>query len=154
MILKQPNLSETEKGRSLMKDLNRTDSIEEIIEHINRLGYPGCSERISFLNNTDDIEEGELPLCLESAKGFLLFFTQFNVLGEPDLGLFPEGTLSVEWRLADNKHLLVEPLDSQNASFALIGPSNDNPDGKFCLNDRGKIADVIKILKRQGIDRW
>lgn len=133
---------------------HQPDSIEEIIEHINRLGYLGCSERIAFLNNTDDLEEGELPLCLESAKGFLLFFTQFDVLGEPVLGLFPEGTLSAGWRLAENKHLLVEPLDSQNASFALIGPSNDNPDEKFRLNGRGKIVEVIKTLKRQGIDQW
>ncbi len=152
--------SETEKINirkdtllEIRKD-NQTDSIEEIIEHIDRLGYPECSERIDFLNNTDNIEEGELPLSLESAKGFLLFFTQFNVLGEPVLGLFPKGTLSVGWRLADNKHLLVEPLDSQNASFALIGPSYNNPNEKFRLNGRGKIPEVIKTLRKQGVDQW
>ncbi len=133
---------------------DQPDNIEEITERIDRMGYPDCSERIDFLNNTDDTEEGELPLSLESAKGFLLFFTRFSDLGEPVLGLFPEGTLSAGWRIADNKHLLIEPLDSQNASFALIGPSDKGSDEKFRLNGRGKIAEVIKTLRRQGVDQW
>ncbi len=118
------------------------------------MGYPECSERINFLNSTDDIEKGELPLSLESAKGFLLFFAKFNDLGEPLLGLFPEGTLSAEWWLADNRHFLVELLDSQNASFALIGPSDKGPDKRFNLDGRGKIAEVIRTLREQGVDQW
>ena len=69
------------------------------------------------------------------------------------LGLFSEGTLSVEWRIADNKHLLIEPLDDKNASFAFIGPTN-KPGEEFHLDDRGTIEEVIDILRRHGVDRW
>ena len=69
------------------------------------------------------------------------------------LGLFSEGTLSVEWRIADDKHLLIEPLDDKNASFAFIGPTN-KPEEKFRLNGRGAIEEVIATLRKYGVDEW
>lgn len=128
-------------------------SLGEIVASLNHQGFQKCAERLIYLQSTDDLEEGDKPLSLESIQGFFRLMRDFRDLGEPLLGLFSEGTLSVEWRIADDKHLLVEPLDSENASFALIGPSTKRGD-KFRLNGRGKIADIINTLQKNGVTQW
>lgn len=131
------------------------DSIEEVIEYINLLGHPKCAERILFLSDTDDIEEGEQPLQLKSALGFLTFLSQFDVLGKPRIGLFSRGTLSMGWGKTEDKRLLVEPLDIQSASFALITPSPDNPTEKsFISRENMDIEDIIKTLQEHKVDQW
>ena len=69
------------------------------------------------------------------------------------LGFFSEGTLAAEWHIADDKPLMIEPLDDKNASFAFIGPTNKSGE-KFRLNGRGAIEEVIDILRSHGVDRW
>lgn len=128
-------------------------SFKEMVASLNYQGFGKCAERLIYLQSTDDLEEGDEPLALESVQGFFRLMRDFCDLGEPFLGLFPEGTLSVEWRIADDKHLLIEPLDSENASFALIGPSAKRGD-KFRLNGRGKIADIINTLQKNSVTQW
>ena len=70
------------------------------------------------------------------------------------LGFFSEGILSAEWRIADDKHLMIEPLDGKNASFAFIGPTTNKPGEKFRLNGRGSIEEVIDTLRKHGVDGW
>jgi len=77
----------------------------------------------------------------------------FPNLGEPALGVFASGTLSVGWRIADDKHLLVEPLDNSHAAFALIGPAAQ-PGEEFRANGKGTIAEVINALREHGVDKW
>ena len=69
------------------------------------------------------------------------------------LGIFSEGILSAEWHIADDKHLMIEPLDDKNASFAFIGPANKLGE-KFRLNGRGSIEEVIDTLRSHGVGRW
>jgi len=95
----------------------------------------------------DDIDEDGESLSLESVRGFVKLMDAFQDLGEPMLGRFSAGTLSVEWRAADDKHIFVEPLDGDCASFVLICPSPTADEGEFCLNGRGKIADVVAALR-------
>lgn len=128
-------------------------SFEEVVTFLDYQGFDKCAERLIYLHSADDLEEGDEPLTLESAQGFIHLIRDFKDLGEPLLGLFSEGTLSVEWRIADDKHLLIEPLDSENASFAFIGPSTMQGN-KFRLNGRGTIADVINTLRIHGVNQW
>ena len=116
-------------------------------------GFVESAHTIDYLRFADDLEEGDKPLTLKSAMGFVALMQKFSDLGEPMIGLFSEGTLSAEWRIADDKHLLIEPLDSNKASFALIGPSNE-PGKQFRLNGRGTITEVIGTLRKQGVDQW
>lgn len=125
-----------------------------IINRLKSLGFSKSAERLSFLHNYDVSEEDKDPLSLESAQGFLSFITRFSYLKEPKLGLFSGGTLSVSWKIADNKHLLVEPLDDKNASYAFIGPSSSTYDKKFRQNGRGAISDVVSALESLDVDKW
>ena len=125
---------------------------ESVLMPLEELGLSKCAEDIEYLRSPDAIEDDEPP-SLESARGFVKLMKDFLDLGEPLLGLFPEGTLSVEWRIADDKHLLIELFDSEQACFAFIGPSTKGGE-KFRLNGRGSIADVIRTLRKEGVSQW
>lgn len=128
-------------------------SFENIQNFLENLGFRKCAERIKYLRSDDAIEDGDEPFSLASAQGFVKLMEDFQDLGEPLLGLFSQGTLGVEWRVANDKHLLVEPFDSESACFALIGPSTER-EKRFRLNGRGSITDVIKTLRKEGVDQW
>ncbi len=117
-------------------------------------GLQKSSERILELEKYQDFEEGEQQLSIESAQGFYGFILKFMELGEPLLGVFPAGTLSAEWRIDSNKHLLMEFLDIDTISFAMIGPDEKSSDGKFRLNGRANREEVIKILFERGVAKW
>ena len=134
-------------------DWGESAAFERIFLALRRQGLGECAARLAYLRSTEDMEEDDAPLSLESARGFVNFMNGFPDLGEPLLGLFSGGTLSAGWRIADNKHLLVEPLDGKNAAFALIGPSH-RPDEKLRLSGKGAIAKVIDILREHGVDKW
>lgn len=140
-------------NRAESRDMDEAAAFEKIFRSLKQRGFGECVERLAYLRSTEDMEDDETPLLLESAKGFVELMNGFPYLGKPLLGLFWGGTLSVEWRIADNKHLAVEPLDGKNASFAFIGPS-DQPDELFRLNGKGTIAEVISVLRAHGVDKW
>ncbi len=117
-------------------------------------GFERSADRINELLGLQDFEDGEQPLLPEFAQGFQRLLCEFRALGEPILGLFSEGTLCAEWRLADNKHLLIEFLDSNNLSFAMIGPDNDAPDGRYRANGRTNCEGMLEILSQRGVAQW
>lgn len=129
------------------------DKIDIAVEKLKNIGLVKSANRISYLRSTDDMEEGDQPLTAESVMGFVGLMRRFGDLGEPMLGIFSQGTLAAEWHIADDKHLMIEPLDDKNASFAFIGPAN-KPGEKFRLNGRGSIEEVIDALRSRGVDRW
>ncbi len=133
--------------------LVRRERFSSIFVSLQEQGFTESAERINELANLQDFEEGEKPLSLESAHSFQQFIGDFTVLGEPILGIFSEGTLSAGWRLADNKHFLLEFLENHAISFAMITPDDDATDGKFRLNGRGSKKRVLKSLNN-AILQW
>lgn len=127
-------------------------SFEGIQMSLEDQGFNKCAERINYLSSAN-IEEGDEPLSIESAQGFVNLMRDFPDLGEPRLGLFSQGTLSATWRISDNKHLLVEPFDGARACFAFIGPSTEQGE-KLRLNGRGSITDIINTLRKEGVAQW
>ncbi|QMU55837.1 MAG: hypothetical protein GKS04_01355 [Candidatus Mycalebacterium zealandia] len=143
-----------ETYKAILQRFATESEIGIIVQALNSLGYSKNAERLLFLHNYDvSEEEDQKPLSLKSAQGFLSFIAGFQYLGEPGLGLFSEGTLSVGWRIADNKHLLVEPLNDGNFSYALIGPSVI-PSNKSRHNGRGTKDDVIIALRGLDVHKW
>jgi len=136
------------------RDGDESAAFEDIFLSLKRRGFGACAARLVDLRFADDLEEGDAPLSLESARGFVKLMCNFQKLGEPMIGVFPRGTLAVEWRIADDKHLLVQPLDGERASFAFIGPADGESGNRYRLNGRGAIAKVIDTLQREGVDRW
>jgi len=127
---------------------------DELLSSLRSRGFGKSAARLVDLRFADDLEEGDEPLSLESARGFVNLMRGFQRLGEPRIGIFPRGTLAVEWRIADDKHLLVQPLDGERATFAFIGPASGESGGRYRLNGRGSIAKVIDTLQREGVEQW
>lgn len=129
-------------------------SFEGVVATLQAKGFGKSAARLIDLRFADDLEEGDKPLSLESARGFVKLMCNFQKLGEPMIGIFPRGTLAVEWRIADDKHLLVQPLDGERATFAFIGPADSESGSRYRLNGRGTIAKVIDTLQRESVERW
>ena len=128
--------------------------LQKIILSLHKQGFAESATRIDELRQIEDFDSGEKPLSVESAQGFSEFIPRFSHLGEPVLGVFPEGTLSAGWRVADNRHLLIEFLDNDNVSFAIIKPDDNAPDGKFRLNGRGSQKTGLELLEKYGVTQW
>lgn len=125
----------------------------DLLRSLKRRGFSACAERLVELWCADDIDEYNEPLALESVRGFVKLMDVFQDLGEPMLGRCLAGTLSVEWRIANDKHLLVEALNGDEASFMLIG-SPGRPGEEFHANGSDTIAEVVHALRKHGIDEW
>jgi len=129
-------------------------SFEGLMFALKAKGFNESAVRLAYLYSTEDMEDGDVPLSLEFARGFVNFICNFQDLGKkPLLGLAPSGELSVEWRIDDNKHLGIWPLDGEHVEFAFIGPSN-KPGERFQRSGEGTIAEVVDILREHGIDKW
>jgi len=129
-------------------------AFEDILRALRRQGLGACAARLAYLRSPDDMEDDDAPLSLESARGFVNFINDFHDLGDrPMLGLAPSGALSVEWRIAADKHLGIWPLDGRHVAFAFIAPA-DKPGERFRLSGKGTIAEVIDTLQREGVERW
>ena len=146
------------KQASPSKDMHdalvRSEQFFSVFVSLQEQGFTESAKRINELAGMQDFEEGEKPLSIKSAQGFQEFIGGFAVLGEPTLGIFSEGTLSAGWRVSDNKHLLLEFLENNEISFAMIGPDDDAVDGKFRLNGRGSKNSILKTLNNNNVSQW
>jgi len=129
-------------------------TFDGLFRSLKRRGFGACAERLAYLHSPEDMEDDEAPLSLESVRGFVNFINDFQDLGKkPMLGLAPNGELTVEWRIADDKHLGVWPLDSGHVAFAFIGPS-DKPGERVRLSGKDTIAEIIHTLREHGVGKW
>lgn len=128
-------------------------SFEEVIECLKLHELAGSAERIACLCAADELEEGDEPLSIESVKGFVAFMRRFADLGEPLLGLSPQGFLGSTWRIADDKHLYIQFLNANEAMFSSVSPGTE--DGLlFRMSGRGSLTDVLQTLRAKGMDKW
>lgn len=128
-------------------------SFEEVIEYLKLHELTGSAQRIAYLYTTGELEEGDEPLSIESVKGFVTFMRRFADLGEPLLGLSPQGFLGSTWRIADDKHLYIQFLNANEAMFSSVSPGTE--DGRlFRMSGRGSLPDVLQTLRAKGMDKW
>ena len=128
-------------------------SFEEVIEYLKLQELTDSAQRIAYLCAADDLEEGDEPLSLESVKGFVAFMRRFADLGEPLLGLSPQGFLGSTWRIADDKYLYVQYLNANEAIFSSVSPGTISGH-LFRLNGRGSLSDILQTLRAKGMDKW
>jgi len=129
-------------------------AFDELLSSLKRRGFGACAARLAYLHSVEDMEDDDAPLSLESARGCVNFVTGFSELGDTALlGLASSGALSVEWRIADDKHLGIWPLDGGHVAFAFTAPA-EKPGEPLRLSGEGTIAKVIGILRQHGVDQW
>ncbi len=129
---------------------------DDVINSLREKNLKKSADRIAKLLKLteDDLEEGEGRLSAVSTQCFVEFLMEFRDLGEPLLGFFGEGILSAEWRIAEDKHLLVEFPGRDAVSFIVIKPDDTAENGKLVLNGRCAWKRAIEIFREHGVGEW
>ena len=112
-------------------DIARLSSVAEVCDVLSGWGHPELAERLTYFASDQDLDDGDVPLTLESAQGFLAFFGAVETEGEIDLTCSQEGWLCAGLRFEDQRNAALWFMDSVKVMFTAT-----NRDGKF-VNIRG-----------------
>ena len=94
-------------------------STAEVCDTLRAWGRPDLAARIAWFASDADLDEGDVPLTLESALGFLAFFgTVDSPDGKVDLGCAPEGWLCAVWRFPDLRRVSLWFMNSDTLMYA------------------------------------
>ena len=129
-------------------------SINDVCAVLNSWGEYALSDRMSYLASDEDLEEGEVPATLESARAFLGFFGAVESEGRVDLACSPDGEISAVWRFPDEqRRACVWFLDTNRVTFAAT-----NAEGKFIRvnsdRDASNPSVILEELVQAGLLKW
>ena len=97
----------------------RLRSVAEVCDVLRSWGEPDLADRIAYFASNADLDDGDVPVTLESALGFLAFFGAVESEGQVELGCSQEGWICAEW---DFYTRIIEPLGhnakQRNDNFA------------------------------------
>jgi len=114
-------------------------TITEICAALEKQGQPDLAQRIAYFASDEDLEEGDVPVTLESALGFWEFLNAVYYNGYVGSGCSSEGWICAEWKFEDKAGASIWFLDNKSIMFALRGN-----DGMFI-----RINDDDKCLQRE-----
>ena len=129
-------------------------SVEDICAAFSSSGHPDLAQRIAYFASDEDLEEGDVPVTLESALGFWEFLNQVESQGKLDIACSPEGCMSAVWRFsADERRACVWFLDSQRVRFTATDAA-----GNFIRiaddGDKHSPEAVMEKLVQSGLFTW
>ena len=111
------------------------------------------ARRIAYFASDEDLEEGDVPVTLESVLGFWEFFQAVESEGRRGMTCSAEGWLCGSWDFPDARRATLWFLDSQSVMFAATGL-----DGKFIMlasnKDTGSLETVTEKLVEAGLFNW
>ena len=132
----------------------RLRSVAEVCEVLRSWGEPDLADRIAYFASNADLDDGDVPVTLESALGFLAFFGAVESEGTIELGCSSEGWICAEWDFPDLRNAGLWFLDGHRLMY-----SARNADGFFMdfNNDGNKVGDRIVITEKlvtSGLFTW
>ena len=100
------------------------------------------------------MDDGDVSLTLESARGFLAFFGAVESEGEICLGCSTEGWICAEWDFPDRRDAGLWFLDEHRLMYTARGA-----DGRFMdlNNDGSRVGPRVRIagkLVQSGLFTW
>ena len=128
-------------------------ALDDACNALRVLGEYAIADRIAYFASDEDLEEGDVPLTLESARGFLSFFEAVKSEGRISLTCSPEGWLCAVWRFADERRASLWFLDSHRVMFSAIDAA-----GNFIEIDGGSEVggsrQIMAKLVETGLFTW
>ena len=109
-------------------------------------GRPDLADRIAYFASDADLDDGDVPVTLESALGFLVLFGAVESAdGKESLTCSPEGWLLSVWRFPDLRRISLWFVGCDTVMFAIR-----KADGRFVLdlNNGSEIASRNFITER------
>ena len=136
-----------------MNVLKSPHTITEICAALEEKGCPDLARRIAYFASDEDLEEGDVPVTLESVLGFWEFFSVVDSEGKLRTGCSAEGHICADWRFEDERIAAIWFLDSHRVRFAAAYAP-----GKWVeTNSAGGIGDRIEVTEKlveAGLFTW
>ena len=133
--------------------LSTIHTIPEVCAILQAWRRPDLADRIAYFASNDDLDDGELPLTLDSARGFLAVFGAVDADAKLELACSPEGWLCAEWYFDDARIATIYLLDCHRAMFAAR-----RADGRFTdFGIASPYVDLPMIMENMvaaGILKW
>ena len=128
-------------------------SVAEVCDVLHGWGRPDLAERLAYFASDEDLDDGDVPLTLESARGFLAFFGVVESEGKIRMGCTTEGWICAEWDFPDRRDAGLWFLDEHWLMYTASGF-----DGRFMdLTDEGRVGDRVAITEKlveSGLFTW
>ena len=120
------------------------NSIAEACDVLRAWGHPDLADRMAYFASDADLDDGDVPLTLESARGFLAFFGAVETDGKIDLTCSQEGWLCAGLRFEDQRNAALWFMGSDKVMFTAA-----NRDGKFVNIRGGSKTTTTKTIMRK-----
>ncbi|MCY3749021.1 MAG: hypothetical protein OXG64_06975 [Chloroflexi bacterium] len=101
----------------------------EMTAALRRSGLEQSADRLSYLQRLADEDPDEEPIATASLRHLTSFLMDQRHLGQPDIGVSPDGVALAQWRVIGNGVLALEFLDSGLIRFA-GATGSDSQDGE------------------------
>ncbi len=132
--------------------LARLGSVAEVCNVLRGWGRADLAERLAYFASDEDLDDGDVPLTLESALGFLAFFGAVEPAeGNLDLGTTRDGWICAHWRFPDVRSVSLYFVDRERVDYAAR-----KSDGNFIDLDRERdFVNHREIAERLvGMEQW
>lgn len=128
-------------------------TLDEVCNALRLRGEYAIAERIAYFASDEDLEEGDVPLTLASACGFLAFFETVKSEGRISLTCSPEGWLCAVWRFSDERRASLWFQDTYHVMFSATDAA-----GNFVEIDGGsEVGSTRKVMAKlveTGLFAW
>lgn len=145
----------TETRRLSSFQMHHISSVDDVCEVLRIWGENDLANRIAYFASDEDLEDGDIPVTVDSARGFLSFFSAVKSEGRVSLTCSPEGWLCAVWRFPfpDERRASLWFLDADRVMFAATSAT-----GEFIEieggGDVGNSRDVMEKLIQAGLLSW
>lgn len=90
----------------------------EMTAALRESGLERSADRLGYLQRLADEDPDEDPIAIASLRHLTSFLMDQRHLGQPDIGVSPDGVALAQWRVMGNGVLALEFLDSGLIRFA------------------------------------
>ena len=99
----------------------------EMTEALRESGLEESADRLRYLQRLGDEDPDEEPIAIASLRHLTWFLMDERHLGQPEIGVSPDGVALAQWRVLGNGILAMEFLGSGLIRFAgSSGPSSQD----------------------------
>ena len=127
-------------------------TIAEACDVLRAWGHPNLADRLTYLASDEDLDDGDQPATLESARGFLAFFGAVeSAEGKVDLGTSWNGEICADWRFPDARIVALWFADHERLRYSAC-----QSDGRFIDHNKDETyASIQQIAQRLvGMKEW
>ena len=93
---------------------------EEIIAGLRLVGLYAAADRLSYLESLADDDPDEPSILLQSLRHLALFLVSERHLGNPQIGVSPDGLVGAQWYSENDATVAMEFLTDGLIRFAAI----------------------------------